>query len=139
MKEEKLRELLNSLSMTEKIGQLIQVPGNMLNAEGQELGVRDELGIGEELLKNVGSTLNVVGADQVRRVQEEYLKNSSAKIPLLFMADIIYGFRTVYPIPLALGCSFEPISSASSLRGNRAGERGGRSTGHLFSHGRSGA
>lgn len=63
MKEEKLRELLNSLSMTEKIGQLIQVPGNMLNAEGQELGVRDELGIGEELLKNVGSTLNVVGAD----------------------------------------------------------------------------
>lgn len=108
MKEEKLRELLNSLSMTEKIGQLIQVPGNMLNAEGQELGVRDELGIGEELLKNVGSTLNVVGADQVRRVQEEYLKRSSAKIPLLFMADIIYGFRTVYPIPLALGCSFEP-------------------------------
>ena len=61
MKEEKLRELLNSLTMTEKIGQLIQVPGNMLNAEGQELGVRDELGIGEELLKNVGSTLNVVG------------------------------------------------------------------------------
>ena len=108
MKEEKLRELLNSLSMTEKIGQLIQVPGNMLNAEGQELGVRDELGIGEELLKNVGSTLNVVGADQVRRVQEEYLQRSSAKIPLLFMADIIYGFRTVYPIPLALGCSFEP-------------------------------
>lgn len=108
MKEEKLRELLHSLSMTEKIGQLIQVPGNMLHAEGQELGVRDELGIGEELLKNVGSTLNVVGAEQVRRVQEEYLKHSSAKIPLLFMADIIYGFRTVYPIPLALGCSFEP-------------------------------
>ena len=41
MKEEKLRELLHSLSMTEKIGQLIQVPGNMLHAEGQELGVRD--------------------------------------------------------------------------------------------------
>ena len=108
MKEEKLRELLDSLSMTEKIGQLIQVPGNMLNADGQELGVRDELGIGDELLRNVGSTLNVVGADQVRRVQEEYLRRSSAKIPLLFMADIIYGFRTVWPIPLALGCSFEP-------------------------------
>ena len=108
MKEEKLRELLSSLTVTEKIGQLIQVPGNMLNAEGQELGVRDELGIGEELLRNVGSTLNVVGAGQVRRVQEEYLKRSSAKIPLMFMADIIYGFRTVYPIPLALGCSFEP-------------------------------
>ena len=115
MKEEKLRELLSSLTVTEKIGQLIQVPGNMLNAEGQELGVRDELGIGEELLRNVGSTLNVVGAGQVRRVQEEYLKRSSAKIPLMFMADIIYGFRTVYPSPLALGCSFELVINGQTV------------------------
>ena len=112
----------------EKIGQLIQVPGNMLNAEGQELGVRDELGIGEELLRNVGSTLNVVGAGQVRRVQEEYLKRSSAKIPLMFMADIIYGFRTVYPIPLALGCSFEPellrrLCEATARESTAAGRR----------------
>lgn len=108
MEKQQLRELLESLTLPEKIGQLIQVPGNMLNAQGQELGVRDDLGISPEILRNVGSTLNVVGAEQVREVQEAYLKQSRAKIPLLFMADIIYGFRTVYPIPLALGCSFEP-------------------------------
>ena len=108
MEEQKLRKLLESLTLTEKIGQLIQVPGNMLQAQGQELGVREDLGISEEILRNVGSTLNVTGAAQIRRVQEAYLKQSRTKIPLLFMADIIYGFRTVYPIPLALGCSFEP-------------------------------
>lgn len=108
MQEQKLQELLQSLSMTEKIAQLVQVPGPMLEAEGQELGVRNELGISEEILRNVGSTLNVVGAEQIRRVQKNYLENSTHKIPLLFMADIIYGFRTVSPIPLALGCTFEP-------------------------------
>ena len=108
MEEQKLRTVLESMTLTEKIGQLIQVPGNMLNARGQELGVREDLGISEEILRNVGSTLNVTGAAQIRRVQEAYLRQSRTKIPLLFMADIIYGFRTVYPIPLALGCSFEP-------------------------------
>ncbi len=108
MKEEKLQELLDSLSMVEKIGQLVQVPGPVLEAQGQELGVRDALGISEEIIQNVGSTLNVVGADQIRRVQKAYLEKSRHKIPLLFMADIIYGFRTVFPIPLALGCTFDP-------------------------------
>ena len=96
MKEEKLQELLDSLSMVEKIGQLVQVPGPVLEAQGQELGVRDALGISEEIIQNVGSTLNVVGADQIRRVQKAYLEKSRHKIPLLFMADIIYGFRTVF-------------------------------------------
>lgn len=108
MQENKLQELLDSLSLTEKIGQLVQVPGEVLNAEGQELGVREDLGLSEELARNVGSTLNVVGAQRVKAVQKAYLERSRHKIPLLFMADIIYGFRTVFPIPLALGCSFDP-------------------------------
>ena len=126
MTEEKLQELLASLSVQEKIGQLIQVPGSTLQADGQELGVRDELGISGEMIRNAGSTLNVVGAEQIRSVQEAYLKQSRHKIPLLFMADIIYGFRTVFPIPLALGCSFEPefikrMSAAVSRESTAAG------------------
>ena len=70
MQEKKLQELLDSLSLTEKIGQLVQVPGEVLNAEGQELGVREDLGLSEELARNVGSTLNVVGAQRVRAVQK---------------------------------------------------------------------
>ena len=45
-----------SLTRKEKIGQLVQVPGDALKAQGQELGVRDELGIDEEMMRNVGST-----------------------------------------------------------------------------------
>ena len=70
MQEKKLQELLDSLSLTEKIGQLVQVPGEVLNAEGQELGVREDLGLSEELARNVGSTLTVVGAQRVRAVQK---------------------------------------------------------------------
>ena len=80
----------------------------MLNARGQELGVREDLGISEEILRNVGSTLNVTGAAQISRVQEGVSETEQDKDPAAVMADIIYGFRTVYPIPLALGCSFEP-------------------------------
>ena len=108
MQEKQLQELLGSLSLTEKIGQLVQVPGEVLNAEGQELGVREDLGLSEEIIRNAGSTLNVVGAKRIKEVQKAYLERSRHKIPLLFMADIIYGFRTVFPIPLALGCTFEP-------------------------------
>lgn len=106
MRKEELKQLLDSMTVAEKIGQLVQVPPDVLSADGQELGVREELGLSEEIIRNAGSTLNVVGAEQIRRIQENHLKHS--RIPLLFMADIIYGFRTVYPIPLALGCSFEP-------------------------------
>lgn len=108
MQENKLQELLDSLSLTEKIGQLVQVPGEVLNTQGQELGVREDLGLSEEIVRNVGSTLNVVGAERMKAVQKAYLERSRHKIPLLFMADIIYGFRTVFPVPLALGCSFDP-------------------------------
>lgn len=108
MQDNKLQELLDSLSVTEKIGQLVQVPGEVLNTQGQELGVREDLGLSEEIVRNVGSTLNVVGAERMKAVQKAYLERSRHKIPLLFMADIIYGFRTVFPIPLALGCSFDP-------------------------------
>ena len=65
-------------------------------------------GQSEEIIRNAGSTLNVVGAKRIKEVQKAYLERSRHKIPLLFMADIIYGFRTVFPIPLALGCTFEP-------------------------------
>ena len=49
MQEKQLQDLLGSLSLTEKIGQLVQVPGEVLNAEGQELGVREDLGLSEEI------------------------------------------------------------------------------------------
>lgn len=59
------------------------------------------------MLYNVGSILNVVGTEKIRKIQENYLAKNRLKIPLLFMADIINGYKTVLPIPLAQGCSWD--------------------------------
>jgi len=55
----------------------------------------------------LGSMLNVVGAAKTRRFQEAALK-SRLGIPLLFGADIIHGYRTIYPVPLGLSATWDP-------------------------------
>ena len=55
--------------------------------------------------ENAGSVLNVLGAEKVYDVQKRHLEHS--RIRLLFMADIVYGYITSYPISLALACSWD--------------------------------
>lgn len=107
MQEYQLKALLNSLSVSEKVGQLVQLTGDFFKGEEKAFGPVQEMG----LLMNVadvGSVLNVSGAHAVREMQKGYLSQSKKKIPLLFMADVIYGYRTIFPIPLALGCTWHP-------------------------------
>lgn len=108
MKEKELKRLFESLTTKEKIYQLVQLSGEFFNADAMAVGPQEKLGIAQEVVDNAGSVLNVTGADKVRCIQEHYLKKSRHKIPLLFMADIIYGYHTIYPIPLGLGASWEP-------------------------------
>src|SRR5699024_1040914 len=72
------------------------------------------------------SVLGSAGANQNRKIQDQYLKNSRLKIPLLFMADVINGFRTIFPIPLGLGASWDPrlverVQSVSAKEASSAG------------------
>ena len=108
MKEQELKALLDTLTWKEKIGQLVQLSGDFFNGEELAVGPIQKLGIDQTIVQVTGSVLNVVGAEQTRRIQENYLKKSRHKIPLLFMADIIYGYRTIYPIPLGLGATWNP-------------------------------
>ena len=108
MKKEKLLELLNQMTLEEKIGQLVQIKGEIFLMDDVDTttGPLKDLELSEEMLYQVGSILNVVGSEKIRKVQDEYLSKSRLKIPLLFMADVINGYRTVFPIPLAQGCSW---------------------------------
>lgn len=106
MKEEKLRELLDSLTMQEKIGQLVQLSGDFFGSSEMATGPQEKLGIEPWTVQHAGSVLNVLGAEKVRDIQKRHMEHS--RIPLLFMADIVYGYKTVYPMPLALACSWEP-------------------------------
>lgn len=94
MKQEEILELLNKMILDEKIGQMIQIKVNEARNENKDL------------IYNVGSILNSVGAKNVKKIQSEYLSKNRLKIPLLFMADIINGYKTIFPSPLAQGCSW---------------------------------
>ena len=119
MTQEGLLELLKQMTLEEKIGQLVQVTGEvfLMDEVDTTTGPLKDLNLSQEMLYRVGSILNVVGSEKIRKVQEEYLSKSRLKIPLLFMADIINGYRTVFPIPIAQGCSWdlEVIKNATKV------------------------
>lgn len=90
MKEKALYELLQKMTLEEKIGQLVQVAGETFLMDNIEVstGPLKDLEISNEMLYNVGSILNVVGTEKIRKIQENYLAKNRLKIPLLFMADL---------------------------------------------------
>ncbi len=128
MKKEKLLELLKEMTLEEKVGQLVQVAGEVFLMDDVDTttGPLKDLNLTNEMLYHVGSILNVVGSEKIRKIQDEYLSKSRLKIPLLFMADVINGYRTVFPIPLAQGCSWDPsiIYDATRVSIKEAGAAG---------------
>lgn len=129
MQKNEVMALIDSLSVEEKIGQLVQLTGDFFTNETEETitGPIKKLGLNENYnIYHTGSILNITNAHEIIKIQEKYLENSSHKIPLLFMADIIYGFRTIFPIPLAQTCSwnFDLIEEAASISAKESYEEG---------------
>ncbi len=108
MKEEKLIELLKDMSLEEKVGQLVQIPGSFFEEGFVVTGPENFIKYSEEDLKLAGSVLSVVGAEKIRGIQKRFVEKHPHHIPLMFMADIINGYRTIFPIPLGQGASFDP-------------------------------
>ena len=108
IKDKEIRELLNEMTLDEKIGQMVQVAGDIFleNDINVSTGPLKNLELSEEKLYNVGSILNVIGAERVKKIQDKYLSKNRLKIPLLFMDDIINGYKIAFPIPIAQGCSW---------------------------------
>lgn len=105
---EQLETLLSDMTLEEKVYQLVQLTGQFYNGEAVITGPADSDMVTKECVRQAGSVLNTVGAKNIKGIQKEYMQNQSHHIPLLFMADIINGYKTIYPIPLAQGCSFDP-------------------------------
>lgn len=108
MEQEKLTALLKEMSLEEKINQMLQVSGMFYEEEGVITGPANTAGFTEDEIRQAGSMLGSVGAKKLKKIQNNYMDNQPHHIPLIFMADIINGFRTIFPIPLAQGCSFHP-------------------------------
>jgi len=116
--EERVEDLLRRMTLEEKIGQMCQYSGF-----SREL---------EDLVKRglVGSLLNVVGVEEVNRVQEIAVKESRLGIPLLLGLDVIHGYKTIFPIPLALASTWDPevVRRAAEIAAREAAAEGIRWT-----------
>ncbi|MDJ1480414.1 beta-glucosidase BglX [Cytophagaceae bacterium YF14B1] len=105
--EQRIKDLLSKMTLEEKVGQLNQVNGGVMTgpaAEGDP-GAKAKLDMSRKGM--VGSFLNVTGAKETRAVQEIAVKESRLGIPLLFAFDVIHGYKTIFPIPLAETCSWD--------------------------------
>lgn len=109
MKDHELKRLLQEMSLEEKIGQTVQVLGDYFDIQGAaQTGPAVNMELTSQKLSLVGSVLGVTGANRIRQIQAAYIENHPHHIPLMFMQDVIHGYKTVFPAPIGLGASFEP-------------------------------
>lgn len=95
--------LMSKMTLREKIGQLnLPVTGEIVTGEAKSSDVAGKIIRGE-----VGGLFNLKGVDKIREVQKIAVEKSRLKIPLIFGMDVIHGYETVFPIPLALSCSWD--------------------------------
>ena len=108
MTNEELTALLNDMSLEEKVNQMSQVVGGFFDDDTVITGPMAEMGFTEENIALSGSVIGSMGAETVKKIQKAYMEKHPHHIPLLFMLDIINGYKTVFPIPLGQGATFEP-------------------------------
>lgn len=125
MQQEALAALLRQMSLEEKIGELFQLPSYYFSNE-HITGPAAELGITDQEVQVSGSCLSIIGAEKLQALQATHTRLHPHHIPMLFMADIINGYRTVFPIPLAQGCTFDPamVEASASVAAREAAAAG---------------
>jgi beta-glucosidase len=114
--ERKIDALLARMTLEEKVGQLNQYT-SAFDATGPAPSSGREREVYEQVRKGqVGSMLNVTGAETTRRLQQLAVENSRLGIPLLFGLDVVHGYRTIFPIPLGEAASWDLEAIERSAR-----------------------
>ncbi|MCR3906623.1 MAG: glycoside hydrolase family 3 C-terminal domain-containing protein [Tenericutes bacterium] len=114
----KIDNLLKQLTTKEKIGQLLQLAPFYfdIDLKAEVAGRIRSLNIDREGIFMSGSVLGISNASEMIKVQQKYLDINKHKIPLMFMADIIHGYETIFPVPIALASSFNPLIAFQTAR-----------------------
>jgi len=104
--------LMSKMTLDEKIGQL-----NLPGAGDITTGQAGNSDIGKKISEGkVGGLFNIKSVSKIRDVQKVAVEQSRLKIPLIFGMDVIHGYQTVFPIPLALSCSWDMQKIEQSAR-----------------------
>ena len=114
---QRVKDLLSRMTLEEKIAELNLIP----------YYTKDD-SICRSLIRagKVGAFLKANGAELNRSLQEEALKHSRLGIPLIFHEDVIHGYRTITPIPLAESCSWTPelVEQSAAMAAREAAAAG---------------
>jgi beta-glucosidase len=109
---ERVESLLKKMTLDEKVGQLVQFSAGYATGPGASNLRYDELTAKGQL----GSMLNVVGAEATNHYQHIAMEKTRLHIPIIFGQDVIHGHRTTFPTPLALAASWDPEAAATVAR-----------------------
>ena len=98
--EKFIEDLLSKMTVSEKMGQLVQCGNSIYN---------DDYKIGWELLREgkIGSFLGICDPEKINELQKVAVEETRLGIPLLFGFDVIHGFKTTFPMPWAEACSWD--------------------------------
>jgi beta-glucosidase len=131
--ERKVEALLKKMTLDEKLGQLVQYSDSGYSGQAQTADETANPGKNPtaphpvdamELVSTgrLGSLLNTVGQERTNALQHSAVEKSRLHIPLMFGADIIHGYKTIYPMPLALAATFDPevVSSLAHISASEA-------------------
>ena len=140
--EAQVEALLQQMTLAEKVGQLVQITPSIMPDPDQLTELLAKVGSGEvsiealfkprpdleELIRtgSIGSLLNMANPQQINQLQRIAVEESRLGIPLIVGSDVIHGFRTIFPIPLAEACTWNPelLEQASRVAATEAAAAG---------------
>ena len=108
----RVNALLAKMTLEEKVGQLVQFSSGTPTGPGTGRQSYDAM----IAAGDVGSFLNVADAKKANAFQHIAMEKSRLHIPLIYGFDVIHGYRTIFPVPLALASSFDPVMVQQSAR-----------------------
>lgn len=98
-----INRLMAKMTIEEKLGQLnLPTAGDITTGSMQSSNIAQKVRQGQ-----IGGVFNLTGADAVREMQRIAVEESRLGIPLIFGLDVIHGYETIFPIPLAMSCSWD--------------------------------
>lgn len=118
--------LLGKMTLEEKVGQLAQFSAGQPTGPGTgRTDYEDMIAKGQ-----IGALFNLSTAKEINRYQRIAVKKSRLKIPIVFGLDVIHGFRTIFPVPLALASTWDPplVEQAARVAAREASATGIRWT-----------
>ena len=107
-----INDLMNKMTVEEKIGQLnLTTAGGFVTGSAVNQQTQKKLQAGQ-----IGGMLNGFSVASMRAYQDIAIKESPNHIPILFGMDVIHGYRTIFPIPLAMSCMWDLSLTEKSAR-----------------------